>query len=67
MVGKNEDPGALAGAQRVDVTMLAGNDDTTDFSPTTIDLQVRTLLLRYAMSVPMAMVVAELAFFGRSA
>ena len=42
--------------------MLTGNHDTTDFIPTIIDLQVQALLTRYAMSVPMAMVVAELAF-----
>lgn len=65
MEHKKADPGALAGAHRVDVTMLVGTDDIT--SANAFELQVRRLLARYAISLPVALVVAELAFPSRRA
>lgn len=65
MEHKKADPGALAGAHRVDVTMLFGTDNIT--SANAIELQVRRLLTRYAISLPVALVVAELAFPSRRA
>jgi hypothetical protein len=59
---ENESPGALAGAHRADVTMLAGKDDVGTTSPSVFDLQVRLLLTRYALSAEVANVVAEHAF-----
>jgi hypothetical protein len=59
---ENQNPGALAGAHRADVTMLAGKDDTCEDTPRPLDLQVRSLLARYAVSLPLAVAVAELAF-----
>jgi hypothetical protein len=59
---ENENPGALAGAHRADITMLAGNSDVLIDTETTRDLQVRRLLTRYAVSHPVAILIAELAF-----
>lgn len=42
--------------------MLAGTDDTDITSGNTVELQVCRLLARYAISLPLALVVAELAF-----
>ena len=63
----NPNPGALAGARRADVTMLTGKDDIGIITPGTPELQVRKLLKRYAMSLPLACVVAEMAFSAGSA
>jgi hypothetical protein len=57
-----ENPGALAGAHRADVTMLVGKDDPEINRTTSIDLQVRRLVARYMLSVPLAIAIAELAF-----
>ena len=65
MVLKPENPGALAGARRVDVTMLTGKDDFRNIIGTPAELQVRKLLSRYALSLPVATAVAELAFGPR--
>lgn len=62
MEHKKADPGALAGAHRVDVTMLAGTNDADIFSGNARELQVHRLLDRYAISLPVALVVAEHAF-----
>lgn len=62
MEEKKTDPGALAGAHRADVTMLAGTDDIDISSGNAVELQVRRLLASYAMSLPVALVVAEHAF-----
>lgn len=57
-----EDPGALAGAHRVDVTMLPGKMNNADSTPSAVDLQVRSVVARYAISMPLAVVVAEMAY-----
>lgn len=62
MLTKKENPGARASAHRVDVTVLAGKDDFEINTATALDLQVRRLLACYALSVPAAVVIAELAF-----
>lgn len=68
MEQKNADPAALAGAHRVHVTVLAGNDDFEVGSATALDLQVRHLMKGYALSLPVALAIAEHAFStGRSA
>jgi hypothetical protein len=62
-MGKDrENPAALAGAHRVHVTVLAGNDDFLIGSPAALDLQVRHILKGYALSLPVALVIAEHAF-----
>ena len=67
MSNNKENPAALAGAHRVHVTLLASNDDFLIGSPTALDLQVRHLLKGYALSLPVALVIAEHAFqAGRS-
>ena len=64
---KQQNPAALAGAHRVHVTVLAGNDDFEVGSATALDLQVRHLLKGYALSLPVALAIAEHAFqSGRS-
>ena len=65
MVLKAENPGALAGARRVDITMRVGKDDIDNNIAGTVELQVRKLLTRYALSLPVAAAVAELAFGPR--
>lgn len=62
MIPGNENPGALAGAHRVDVTMLASKNDLDNIIATPTELQVRKLLTRYALSLPVACAVAEIAF-----
>jgi hypothetical protein len=62
MLPENDRPAALAGAHRAEVTMLIGKDDFHSDTPVLLDLQVRRLLARYALSLPLATVVAELAF-----
>jgi hypothetical protein len=57
-----ENPAALAGAHRADVTMLVGKDDPLTNKANGIDLQVRRLVARYVLSVPLAIVIADLAF-----
>ena len=61
----SENPGALAGARRVDVTMLASKNDFDKSIATPVELQVRKLLTRYAISLPVASAVAEMAFGPR--
>ncbi|MBB3707805.1 hypothetical protein [Aminobacter aminovorans] len=62
MEQKKADPGALAGAYRVDVTRLDSNDDVTINTATVLDLQVRQILARSSCSRPVAAAVAEHAF-----
>jgi hypothetical protein len=62
MESGNENPGTLAGAHRADITMLAGKSDVLIGTETALDLQVRRLLERYAVSHPVAILIAELAF-----
>lgn len=62
MVRTCEGPEAHAGADRADVTKLAGQNDIVDPTSTTIELQVRSVLKRYVVSVPLALVIAEAAF-----
>ena len=62
MLFKYENPGALAGARRADVTMLPGRLDVPDSTPSAMDLQVRSVVARYAVSLSLALVIAELAF-----
>lgn len=59
---KTENPAALAGAHRVHVTLLASNNDFLIGSPTALDLQVRHLLKGYALSLPVALAIAEHAY-----
>ena len=59
---KWEDPAARAGAGRANVTVPPGKMDTTDFTPCAIDLQVRKIATRYAVSLSLAVVIAEIAF-----
>jgi hypothetical protein len=62
MSKKQENPGALPGVIRADVTMPVSKDDILNPTPTTIDLQLHRLLSRYAISADLALVVAEHAF-----
>lgn len=62
MTIKMKNPVALAGAHRVEVTQPAGKSDIPDSTPSALDLQVRRLVARYAVSLSLAMVIAELAF-----
>lgn len=64
MVRKENDPGALAGADRVGVIVLDGKNDATTNTPTACDLQVIRLCRRFLVSVPMARAIAEIAFFS---
>ncbi|ANT53268.1 hypothetical protein [Mesorhizobium amorphae] len=59
---KKENPAALAGANRANVTMPVSKDDGETNRVTCIDLQVRRLVARYMLSVQVAIVIAELAF-----
>lgn len=65
MILSAENPGALAGARRADVTMLGSKNDFDDIIATPAELQVRKLLTRYALSLPVASAVAEIAFGPR--
>ncbi|WP_133116159.1 hypothetical protein [Mesorhizobium wenxiniae] len=62
MEEKKADPGALAGAHRVDVTMLAVTGDADVSSGNTVELQIHQILARSSCSRPVAAVVAEHAF-----
>lgn len=62
MVEESNRPAALAGAHRAEVTMLVGKGDFLTDTPLPLDLQVRRLLTKYALSVALATAVAELAF-----
>lgn len=62
MANKRENPVALAGADRADVTVLAGNDDVHHGTGTRRERQARHLLKLYAISLPVALVIAEHAF-----
>ena len=67
MLFKCENPAALAGADRANVTMLPGRMDIADSTPRAINLQVRKIAARYAVSLALAIVIAEIAFSpGRS-
>ena len=59
---EKENPEALAHAYRANVTMPVSKDDPDINRATGIDLQVRRLVARYMLSVPLAIVIAELAF-----
>jgi hypothetical protein len=59
---KKENPGARAGAHRADVIKLVGKIDVRDSTANALELQVRRLTRRYAISLSLALVVAELAF-----
>lgn len=61
----NTNPGAVAGAHRADVTLLTGKTDTDIIAPGATELQVRKLMKHYAMSLPLAYAIAELAFRAR--
>jgi hypothetical protein len=62
MATKKENPGALAGAHRVEVTPLLGKNDHDNCTAGLLSLQVRRVLARYAVSAAVAVVVAEVAF-----
>lgn len=62
MILDKENPAALAGANRANVTMPVSKDDPHSISPTGVDLQVRRLVATYMLSVQLAVVIAELAF-----
>lgn len=62
MAMKKENPGALAGAHRVEVIPLLGKNDHDDCTADLLSLQVRRVLARYAVSASVAVVVAEIAF-----
>lgn len=62
MAGKRENSVAQAGADRADVTVLAGNDDVGIGSRTARERQAGYLRKVYAVSLPLARVIAEHAF-----
>lgn len=62
MAEEPKDPAALAGAHRVHVIKLAGNNDIGNFTPTPLDLQVRKVLELAPVSQALAAVIAVLAF-----
>ena len=62
MVADKENPAAWSDAIRVNVTLPAGNDDLTIDTPLVTDLQVQRIIQNYALSTPLAIAIAELAF-----
>lgn len=63
-----DDPGALAGARRVGVIVLEGKNDDPEDKPAATALQVTRLRRRFRLSLPLAMVIADIAFStGRAA
>lgn len=62
MAMKKENPGALAGAHRVEVTPLLSKNDCGDCTADLLNLQVRRVLARYAVSASVAVVIAEVAY-----
>ena len=62
MSRNEEGPVALAGASRADVAAFLGRMDTGESMSTATDLQVRRIVSRYAISIPLALVIVELAF-----
>lgn len=65
---KRKDPAMLSVAHRADVTMLPGRIDVSGYTPSVIDLQVQRIVAHYAVSISLALVIAELAFSsGRQA
>ena len=62
MADRAENPAALAGANRVNVTVLTGNDDVDLGTKTRRERQAGHLLKLYAISLPVALVIAEHAF-----
>lgn len=62
MTLKREDPAALAGAHRVEVTKLAGKNDCPQSTPSSFDLQVRKVLEVAPVSHSLAAVIAVLAY-----
>lgn len=61
---KKENPGARAGAHRVHVTKLVSENDYRIDSGMVLEHQVRRVLNSYAVSFPLAIVIAELAFYS---
>lgn len=57
-------PGALAGAAQADVKMPVSKYDIDDPNPSCLDLQLRRILRRYAISAEFALVIAEHAFLA---
>lgn len=66
MFKANKSPAALAGADRAEVTKLPGKNDYDNITAAAIDLQVRRVLSRYAVSLSLAAVIAEIVY-GRTA
>jgi hypothetical protein len=57
-----DSPAALAGAHRVRVTKLVSSNDFDEDTETAFEHQVRRVLSSYAVSFPLAITIAELAF-----
>jgi len=65
MSGIESGPGAsCADGSRAEVIKLAGKIDFTEATTTHRKLQVRRIVERFAVSRPVAIVIAELAFFS---
>ena len=62
MTLKLENPAALAGADRVEVTKLAGKNDCPQSTLSPLDLQVRRVLEVAPISRSLATVIAVLAY-----
>lgn len=62
MTPKRENPAALAGAHRVEVTKLAGKNDCSQSTLSPLDLQVRRILEVAPVSRSLAAVIAVLAY-----
>lgn len=63
MSGRRRGPGAsCADAHRAEVIRLAGKIDFTEATTAHRELQVRRIVERFAVSRPVAIVIAELAF-----
>jgi len=59
MAPATENPGALAGTRRADVTHLTGKCDASIATPSPRELQVRQLIMRYGLSHAVATVIAK--------
>ena len=62
MLKNHEDPAARAGTGRAEITKPAGKNDFHNNTAAAIDPQVRRVLSCYAVSLSLALVVAEHAF-----
>ncbi len=62
MTKKHDSPGALGRARRADVIELVGKIDTEGSRLEALDLQVHRLTRRYAISIALALAIAEHAF-----